>query len=120
MLNFFKKKEIKLDSFNLGTWEVTANQPFGFVVKNISPSGVKVEYHFLHDSIGWMTAVVKRKKETYTAVLNETGKIGGQAILVDKESSEKFARFIQLQKKGKSLTEQEMKELLTLMGVMGG
>lgn len=119
MLSLFKKKEeVKPNGFTLGNWEVEVNEPYGFIVK--STVDIHCQYHFLHDSNGWMTSLVKRKKEKQLNVLNAFGKLGGQAILVDKESAAKYARFIELQKKGEKLTEEEMKELLQIMGVMGG
>ncbi len=122
MLSMFKKKETVVknlndQTFEVGNWLVQFNAPYGLVVRNTQD--VKAEYHFLHDSVGWFTSLVTRKKLKSTAVHNETGRIQGQPMLVDKESAVKYARFIELQKKGNSLSEDEMKELLTLMGVMG-
>lgn len=117
----FKKKETSVKNLNdqkfeIVNWVIEFNAPYGFVVKNTQD--VKPEYHFFGESNGWISSLVMRKKEKQTGVLNFAGKLGGQVILVDKENATKYSRFIELQKKGKSLNESEMKELLVLMGVM--
>lgn len=102
----------------VGNWQLEMNRPFGFIVRCF---GQPIhEYHFHFQSNGWVTGVTKHKKSTQQKAFNSNGEPVGQPILVDKDSCIKYARFIELQKKGNAMTHDETKELLTLTGILKG
>lgn len=98
----------------LGSWTIEKNFPYGFVIRNVDPSSLGVEYHFHYASNGWLTA----KNKTSLGVFNSHGQTNGTAILVDKESTRKQERISELKNKGNDLTDEEARELLRLCGLL--
>ena len=118
IMGMFKKKPTY--QFNpieqIGTWQLEMNRPFGFIVRSMTVP--MHEYHFHFQSTGWVSGVVRHKKHDTQKAFNANADQVGTPVLVDKESCKKYARFAELQKKGKTLTHDEAKELLALTGVI--
>ena len=112
-----KKNDFKfLPIEQIGNWQLEMNRPFGFIVRCLGIP--QQEYHFHFQSTGWVTGIVRHKKHTTQKAFNANADIVGVPTLVDKENCVKYARFIELQKKGKTLTHEEAKELLSLTGIL--
>jgi len=98
----------------IGYWRIEKNPPFGFVIRNIHPQYTETEYHFHHDSNGWITGHAK----SGSSVMNPTGKLDINPIFVDEESLRKEERMEQLKRMGQALTIEQAKELLELAGLL--
>lgn len=117
MLWFKKKNNFKFEKIEqVGNWQLEMNRPFGFIIRSMTVP--MHEYHFHFQSTGWVTGVVRHKKHDTQKAFNANADVVGSPVLVDKESCAKYARFAELQKKGKTLTAEEAKELLILTGVI--
>ncbi|MCG3177369.1 MAG: hypothetical protein MOGMAGMI_02343 [Candidatus Omnitrophica bacterium] len=107
-----------MDPVEFGKWIIEFNPPFGFLVKNTK---TPEEYHFFGDSDGWVTSrhgqPGKQAALAYSTRSLLTGTFYPQATcFVDKESTKKATRIMELQAK-KHLTQDETAELLDLTGV---
>ena len=116
--NGFNKVPKPMDSIEFGKWIIDFNPPFGFVVRNTK---TPEEYHFLAESDGWVTSrhgtPGKQAALAYStrSLLTSTFYPNATAF-VDKASTKKQTRIIELQSK-KHLTTDETTELLDLTGV---
>lgn len=114
---FQKKNDFKfMPVEQVGSWQLEMNRPFGFIVRSMTTP--MHEYHFHFQSTGWVTGVVRNKKHDTQKAFNANADVVGAPVLVDKESCKRYARFSELQKKGKTLTKEESLELLSLTGVI--
>lgn len=106
------------DPIELGNWKLEFNYPFGFVVKNIK---TPEEYHFLASSDGWVTSKHTSEANTASLAYSTRSLLNGQfypnnTCFVDKESTNKQRRIIELQEK-ETLTDEEKEELLEISGL---
>lgn len=101
----------------LGSWTIEKNHPYGFVIRNADPEALETEYHFWFESNGWITA----KNKTSLTVFNTHGVRPGFAPhLCDRESLKRMRRIEELRLKGRNISNEEARELLTLIGIIKG
>lgn len=99
----------------IGNWTIEKNPPYGFVIRNVDPRSLGTEYHFTHDSCGWVTSVIKGAP---SGIFCAQGVLSNRPVLVDRESTRKQRRIAYLKSLGKKLTPDEAKELLVLTGLI--
>lgn len=89
------------------------------MVRNTDPNSTGTEYHFSHESNGWVTT---KAKGEVTGVMGPYGQAGVSPVLCDQESTKKRVRIDELKfkAKGQELTEAESRELLLLCGIIKG
>ena len=107
-----------MDPIEFGQWKIEFNPPFGFVVRNTK---TPEQYHFLAVSDGWVTSRHGEPGKQAALAYSTRSLLSGQfypnnTCFVDKESTKKQTRIMELQAK-KHLTQDETTELLDLTGV---
>lgn len=114
----FEKMPKPMDPVEFGKWAIEFNPPFGFVVRNTK---TPEEYHFLAESDGWITSRHTQGKNQAALAYSTRSLLTGTfypnaTCFVDKESTKKQTRIMELQNK-KHLTVEEQGELLELTGL---
>ena len=100
----------------IGSWTLEKNFPFGFVIRNTDPNSCGTEYHFQHESNGWISSKIKGEHN----VLGPRGILNLTPVFCDLESTKKLERISELRKKGQDLTPEESMELLKISGLIRG